>query len=426
MSLTYPTFIPEPFANAADVGTRNVIPDTTVTPGLASWEKGFPGLTMQPIIAGGVPPEGQDFNGVLYAISSHTAWAQAGQPYLYSSDVSTAIGGYSKGTILGMSDGTGVWISQTNANVTDPDSGGSAGWVPLFSYGITTISTVGGTTTLTPAQSRRPIIVIGGALVSNATVILPTTLQEWLIVNTTTGAFTLTVKTASGTGIAIPQGGYTGPTGVYGEGTNIFASVSPVVLPTAVAPDPNTIALRDASGDLYALYFNQSSATENFTITSVIAQAGSDGWNRRMTLANFLSQIFNGAALTNSPTAPTQAVGDSSTKIATTAFANPGVVTNGNGTAMHLANGYTDQFGSVFAGNIPPSPTPLIINITFPVTFATALDNLQVCVRDPNGGPGGIFTPCIVSSSVSGAVVYINELNSGVQNVTLSWRAVGH
>src|SRR6185369_8921870 len=112
--------------------------------------------------------------------------------------------------ILGMADQSGVWINQTDNNTTDPDAGG-AGWIPMYSYGIASATSVGGTLTLTSAQSRKGIIIIGGALVSNLQVVFPNTVQRWIIINTTTGSFTMTAKTAAGTGVTIPQGGYSGP-----------------------------------------------------------------------------------------------------------------------------------------------------------------------------------------------------------------------
>lgn len=72
---------------------------------------------------------------------------------------------------------------------------------------ITTISTTGGTTTLTVQQNRFPVIRISGALVSNATIVVLSSEQNWTFINWTTGNFTVTVKTASGSGVLVPQGG---------------------------------------------------------------------------------------------------------------------------------------------------------------------------------------------------------------------------
>src|SRR4051812_33815791 len=98
--MTIPTrpFIPQPFANNADPAFITAIPDTTVSTQRASYDLGFPPLTMQDEVGGGKPPYGQDVNGILNALSAHIFAQQAGQLYNYSSSVSTAIGGYPIGT----------------------------------------------------------------------------------------------------------------------------------------------------------------------------------------------------------------------------------------------------------------------------------------------------------------------------------------
>lgn len=393
MPVTTPPLIPQPFAESGD---RVAIPDTTVSAGRASYDLGFPPITMQPKIAGGIPPDGRDMNGILYALSAHALFLQGGQVFKYDASVSTAIGGYGVGALLESTDGQTLWLNVTSGNTTDPDASG-AGWIPITSYGYSYINgLIGGTRTLTRVEARNGTLVLSGALVANQTIILPVDLRSWRIVNLTTGSFTTTINVSGGTGVTAPQGGYSASIGVFGNGTDIFLEVPPVALPIAVTPTADTLAKRDNVGDLFARYFNSSASAEALTVGTVLTTNGVDGYLRKITFANFLQQV------------------------------SPPPTVNANGTAMRLPNGYVDQFGSVFVGNIPASPTPAVINITFPVAFPTALDNLQVCVRDTTGGVGGLFTPCIVSSNLSSAVVYLNELNSGIQNVTLSWRAVGH
>lgn len=123
-----PTKSAVPFANS---GAKNTIPVASqigVTPGLASFTDGFPPLTMTPLAAGGVPPYGQDFNGILNFLSAAIRWEQAGAPYFYDAAFSTAIGGYPKGTVLAATSGNGSWLNLVDNNTTNPDSGG-ANWV---------------------------------------------------------------------------------------------------------------------------------------------------------------------------------------------------------------------------------------------------------------------------------------------------------
>lgn len=274
MGAPTPQFIPEAFAISAAPGDRNTIPAAPVTTQRASFDLGFPPLTMLPIVAGGKPMLGPDMNGILYMMSSHTVYAQSGQPYKFNSLVAAAISGYATGTILGSIDGFSIWYNLVNGNVTDPDDPASTGWVPLFSYGFAAISGLaGGIRTLTPAESAKGLLVLTGALGANQQIILPTTFQKWLVVNLTTGAFTSTVKTAAGTGVVVPAGGYASPTGLYGNGVDINLTFAPAALPLSVAPAADTIALRDNLAFLYAATIAGTTDNTTRVATTAFVQA---------------------------------------------------------------------------------------------------------------------------------------------------------
>lgn len=252
MGAPYPQFIPQAFAINAAGSDRNTIPSAPVTTQRASFSLGFPPLTMTPVIAGGKPMLGPDMNGILYMLSSHAVYAQGGRPYQFSTDVVTAISGYAVGTILSSTDGLGIWYNLVAGNTTDPNASG-AGWVPLFSYGLTSIAgLVGGIRTLTLVEAAKGLIVLTGALLANQQIVLPNVYRDWLIVNGCTGAFTTTVKTVAGSGVVVPAGGYAAPVGVYCNTVDINPTVSPTVLPTDVSPTPSTIPLRDNLGFTYS------------------------------------------------------------------------------------------------------------------------------------------------------------------------------
>jgi hypothetical protein len=64
----------------------------------------------------------------------------------------------------------------------------------------------------------------------------------------------------------------------------------------------NTIAKREASGNLFAAYFNQSSAgSENPSFTQIFVETGGDGYLRKCSNASFVSQLSL-AQLTGAPT----------------------------------------------------------------------------------------------------------------------------
>lgn len=98
----------------------------------ASLTDGFPPLTFVPASAGGCPPFGADFNGVLKQITQWSRWQAAGGPVFYDATLSTAIGGYPKGATVQSSVLVGrIWFSTADNNTTSPDAPTSANWIAL-------------------------------------------------------------------------------------------------------------------------------------------------------------------------------------------------------------------------------------------------------------------------------------------------------
>lgn len=216
-----PTQLPIPFANS---GARTAIPTASqigITAGAASLTDGFPPLTRTPISAGGVPPKGVEMNGILYELSAINQWANMGGGYPYDSTYATAIGGYPKGARVLRTDGIGYWLNTTDNNATDPEAGGS-GWVPDLMPGSTPVTMTGSNVTLTPLQYGQPVIRITGLLTANLNLIFPAISSgKWTVINATTGAFTITAKTASGTGVTVSD-----VTDIVCDGTNILQVTS--------------------------------------------------------------------------------------------------------------------------------------------------------------------------------------------------------
>ncbi|EDR9851023.1 phage tail protein [Salmonella enterica] len=122
-----------PFASTGD---KNNIPDKatqqTKESGNAAYDSGFPPVTMTPISAGGIPPHGKDFNGLMHDITAAIRYVQAGGLYTYNADFAGAIGGYAKDAILAGVSTTAVWLNTIDDNLTDPEGTDSAGWVNLL------------------------------------------------------------------------------------------------------------------------------------------------------------------------------------------------------------------------------------------------------------------------------------------------------
>lgn len=220
--------IPSRYLKAFSVnGNKNSIPinssTTTLGNGEATFDSGFPPLTMTAISAGGIPPDGKDVNGILYSVTLKQQWLDAGMSYPFSSDFSTAIGGYPKGAAIPFSSFDGVWLNTINNNASTPENTGESpsGWVPVSSYGISTIVASGSSNiTLTALQASRKEIIINGSLTSNVYLFFPPWINSWRVTNNTTGGFNVVCKTIGGSNTATLY-----PVGrgeIRCDGSNIF------------------------------------------------------------------------------------------------------------------------------------------------------------------------------------------------------------
>lgn len=193
-------------------GLKNTIPvdssTTTDNNGVATFDKGFPPVTMQPLSAGGIPPSGKDMNGVLYSTTIQQQWQNAGMTYPFSQDFSDAVSGYPKGAIVPSSVYTGQWLNLNEANGTPPESstGANTGWVPINNYGVTQITMASGSVVMSSLQAAKDRIIISGTLTANVNLIFPAWIKSWVVHNNCTGNFTITCRTASGSGVVVIPG----------------------------------------------------------------------------------------------------------------------------------------------------------------------------------------------------------------------------
>lgn len=193
-------------------GLKNTIPvdssSTTDNNGVATFDKGFPEVTMQPLSAGGIPPSGKDMNGVLYSTTIQQQWQNAGMTYPFSQSFSDAVSGYPKGAIVPSSVYTGQWLNLNEANGTSPESptGANTGWVPINNYGVTQITMTSGSVVMSSLQAAKDRIIISGTLTANVNLIFPAWIKSWVVHNNCTGNFTITCRTASGTGVVVIPG----------------------------------------------------------------------------------------------------------------------------------------------------------------------------------------------------------------------------
>ena len=122
--------------------------------------------------------------------------------------------------------------------------------------------------TLTNLQCGKPIIVISGVLTANLNLIFPAIAGEWVVINNATNAFTITAKTASGTGVVV-----TGKMQIVGDGTNIYSVQSSSAAAVNYGQIPN-ITATVASNALTVNYPGGYLDFRNATLTSGTSVVG--------------------------------------------------------------------------------------------------------------------------------------------------------
>ncbi|TDV61253.1 pyocin knob domain-containing protein [Pseudomonas sp. LP_7_YM] len=316
-------------------------------------------------------------------------------------------------------------------------------------------------TTLTQAQYGMAIISLTGALTADKSVIFPAISGHWQVINTTTGAFTVTLKTANGNGVTVTRGT---TTNIFCDGSNISLQqtdfISPVLTGTPQAPtaavgtNSNQVAtmmsilqgmaafgLGAVNGpqvtDLNAvsnggMYFAISTAL-NLPISansSLIHIPYSDGsaalqiccalsppvricyrtkssgsWNAWKEFSMLDSPSFTG-----DPKAPTAAVGDNDLSIANTSFVQSALATFGVGTLL---------------GPLPPSnDLNLATNGGFYRTTSATLNtpassNLSVMTAPYNNGGCLQICAILAGGSVDTVRIFYRSQAGGTWS---SWR----
>ena len=161
-----------PWGNSAASAYIRTIPQSSqigIVNCAASLTDGFPPLTFLPIGAGGCPPFGQDFNGILKQVTQWNQWQAVSSGLPWDTAFSTSVGGYPKASIVQSNVLFGrLWLSTADNNTTNPDATTSANWIAL--PGTNTAGTVLSTmSTTAPANSVSANGLTVGNASSNAT-----------------------------------------------------------------------------------------------------------------------------------------------------------------------------------------------------------------------------------------------------------------
>lgn len=120
---------------------EDLLPTTPAGDNTASYDAGFPPVTMILKSAGGLPPKGQDMNQILFELSSICRWFTAGALNEFDATFASSIGGYPKASVLVGDDGATIYISTIDANSNNPNSV-TTGWLNLSK--ITAIAALSG------------------------------------------------------------------------------------------------------------------------------------------------------------------------------------------------------------------------------------------------------------------------------------------
>lgn len=108
------------------------------------------------------------------------------------------------------------------------------GQAPVFAFDYTSINIPGsGAYVLSGSELNRIAYSFTGVLTGNRSVVVPGTIQQYWVANNTTGPYTLTIRTAAGTGVTINQGARTI---CYCDGNDVLvADTGGVSVPIAIS-----------------------------------------------------------------------------------------------------------------------------------------------------------------------------------------------
>lgn len=138
-----------PFCNTGNKNAIQLTQQAGQDPEDATYQDGFPPVTMLNEDAGGLPPKGLDFNGIFYELSSPIAHYCRGDRIQFDADYAAAIGGYAKGWVVASNDYQKDYISLVDNNLADPN-GTNTTWAVYAGQGSvpTATSTTTGTVKL--------------------------------------------------------------------------------------------------------------------------------------------------------------------------------------------------------------------------------------------------------------------------------------
>lgn len=147
-------------------------------------------------------------------------------------------------------------------------------WIdPAYMMHKASVSITSADVTMSAEQARCRIISLSGTLTGNRNLITPNN-GEWIVINGTSGAFTVTVKTSAGTGQTVDQ---TESKLLVADGTNVVSATSDIALNNTfgtIAVSGQSDVVADSSADTLTLAagsgitLTTNAGTDTITITN--------------------------------------------------------------------------------------------------------------------------------------------------------------
>lgn len=165
--------------------------------------------------------------------------------------------------LMATGDQSGTWGDTTNTNLGTLLEQSITGYLSkAMADANQTLTSLDGASD----EARNAVVEATGALTAGRNIVVPTAEKLYLIKNSTTGGFAVTVKTTAGTGVAVPMNG---SRWVYCDGTNVVDGMSGPLTPTT----NSSAALGSSTLGWSALFIESSSAGTLATFTSTDAGA---------------------------------------------------------------------------------------------------------------------------------------------------------
>lgn len=194
-----------------------------------------------------------------------------------------------------------TWGDKTNNNIElVADAIAGAVSISIAGSGDYTLTTANASTD----QARKAFITLTGTLTGNRNIIVPSSSKIYFVRNNTSGAFTVTFKTASGTGALVPQGYVLA---VACDGTDCFdasevarvAKAGDTMTGPLVLPGNPTLALQAAPKQYVDAQVSVVAASVS-TVAAQVSVVAADVSTLTLTVAAVSAQTsVNAAAITS-------------------------------------------------------------------------------------------------------------------------------